>query len=189
MKNNIKNLSSIGYDNYYLTESGKLYKAASTFKEIKADKNNRLYLVNQSGKSLRITTRQLYKKVFKKQLCIDEIENLNNEEWKLIENTEEKYFISNCGRVKSYCGNKAIILKPYLNLQGYLIIKINRKNIRIHQLVANAFCENRYKETETKTEIHHKNRNRQDNRAENLLIVSIAEHHKIHNEKETKDNE
>lgn len=48
------------------------------------------------------------------EFCIDEIENLSGEEWKPIENTDNKYFISNYGRVKSYCGYNAIVLKPYL---------------------------------------------------------------------------
>jgi inorganic pyrophosphatase/exopolyphosphatase len=55
-------------------------------------------------------------------------------------------------------------------------------------LVAQEFCENRYKGTETKTEVHHKDRNRQNNKSKNLIILSIAEHHKIH-QKETKENE
>ena len=59
----------------------------------------------------------------------------------------------------------------------------------VHKLVAFAFCENRYKNTDIKAETHHKNKNRADNRAENLVILSIAEHHKEHNKKEVIDNE
>lgn len=189
MENNIINLSSIGFDNYYLTESGRLYKAAPTEKEIKADKLNRFYLIDNCGNEKRITKRKLYNQVFNKQLCIDEIETLQGEEWKEIENTQGKYFVSNLGRVKSYCGNKAIILKPYKKYNGYVEVKINNKNVMVHKLVAFAFCENRYKNTDIKAETHHKNKNRADNRAENLVILSIAEHHKEHNKKEVIDNE
>ena len=58
MENNIINLSSIGFDNYYLTESGRLYKAAPTEKEIKADKLNRFYLIDNSYV---LTKQKLYK--------------------------------------------------------------------------------------------------------------------------------
>lgn len=66
------------------------------------------------GNYKRITLKKLYRKVYNKEFCIDEIENLSGEEWKPIENTDNKYFISNYGRVKSYCGYNAIVLKPYL---------------------------------------------------------------------------
>lgn len=189
MENNIIILSSLGYDNYFITKAGKLYKIKPKVKEIKKDSLNRFYLIENNGKEKRIAAKKLYSLVFKKQLCEDNIINLKNEEWKPIENTNGKYFISNCGRVKSYCGNKAIILKPYLQSSGYLEVKINNKNKKIHCLVAQAFCENRYKETKIKTEIHHINKIRTDNRAANLEILSIEEHHKKHSKKESIDNE
>lgn len=188
MKSITINLSSFGFNNYSLSIKGELFKEPAR-KEIKADKLNRLYLVDNSGREHRTTLKKLYKKVFNKEFCVDCIQNLSGEEWKEIENTKGKYFVSNYGRIKSYCGYKAIILKPYINEKGYLIVKINSKNIKIHQIVAFAFCENKYKGTETKIEIHHKNTNRQDNKAENLQIVSVKEHHKIHSKKETTDNE
>lgn len=50
---------------------------------------------------------------YNKEYSIDTIENLNGEEWKEIDG-EGKYFISSCGRVKTYCGYYAKILKPYI---------------------------------------------------------------------------
>ncbi len=188
-KNNIKKLSFLGFSNYYLTESGRLFIIKPTEKEIKEDRLNRFYLIDNKGNKKRIAKRKLYTQVYNKQLCYDGIKNLKNEEWKPIEKTQGRYYVSNCGRIKSYCGNTAIILKPYKQKSGYLEIKIDNKNIKIHQLVAYAFCENRYINTDIKTEIHHKNKNREDNRAENLVILSIAEHHKEHRKKEVIDNE
>ena len=75
--------------------------------------------------------------VFKKEFCLDTIENLQGEEWKPIDNTNGKYFISNCGRVKSYCGYSAIILKTYKTAKGYLYVKINYKNVKVHKLGQN----------------------------------------------------
>jgi diaminopimelate epimerase len=106
--------------------------AASVLKEIKKDSKNRYYLIDNCGNGQRITVKKLYKKVFKKEFSIDEIESFNNEEWKPIADTEYKYFVSNYGRIKSYCGNNAIVLKPYLNSEGYYEVKIKGKNAKIH---------------------------------------------------------
>lgn len=180
------NLSSIGYNGYYLTKSGRVFEAAN--KEIKKAANNKYYLTNSAGVKERISLKKLYRKAFKKEFCIDNIQNLKGEEWKPLANND-KYFVSNYGRIKSYCGYNAIILKTYKQKSGYLEIKISDKNIKVHQLVAAAFCENRYKNTSVKTEIHHKNKVRTDNRAANLEILSIQEHHQKHNRKETCNNE
>lgn len=184
MENNIKNknLSSFGFNNYYITPKGTVINTTNNT-EVQKDKLNRFVLVDNCGKAKRITQKQIYRKVFKTEFSVDTIENLKGEEWQPIDNTKGKYYVSNCGRIKSYCGYSAIILKPYLHNKGYLEVKINNKNVKIHQLVAKAFCENRYKNTDTKTEIHHINRNKQDNRAENLIILSIEEHHKAHTTK------
>lgn len=190
MKENITiNLCSFGFKDYYLTESGRLYKAAPTIQEIKKDNKNRFLLTDTTGNKRRISLKKIYRFVFKKEFCYDKIGDLIGEEWKPIENTNGKYFISNCGRVKSYCGYSAKILKPYKQNCGYLEVKINNKNYKIHQLVALHFCENKYKGTTTKIEIHHKNKVRFDNRSINLQILSVAEHHKEHNKKESADNE
>jgi hypothetical protein len=56
------------------------------------------------------------------------------EEWKQIDITG-KYFVSSYGRVKSYQRNKAYLLKPYINKNGYLRVDINldnRKSYLVH---------------------------------------------------------
>ena len=65
-----------------------------------------------------------------------------------------------------------------------MIVKINGQNVKIHRLVAFAFCENKYKDSQ-KVEIHHLNNRRNDNTAANLCILSAEEHRKIHGKKET----
>ena len=186
---NKTNLSAFGFSaKYYIDSKGQIYNAEKNI-FLSADNLHRFYLQSAKGNYKRITLKKLYRKVYNKEFCIDTIEDLSGEIWKPIDNTNGKYFVSNCGRIKSYCGYSAIILKTYANEKNYLYVKINYKNYKIHQLVAFSFCENRYKGTETKTEVHHINRKRTDNRAENLLILSIKEHHETHNRKETKDNE
>lgn len=185
MDNNItiKNLSSFGFSKYTLTIDGRLYKGITKPREMKKDTYNRFYMVSDCGKAKRIPLKEIYRKAYNKEYCIDNINNLTGEEWKPIQGTNGKYYISNCGRVKSLCKYNAIILQPYQKHNGYLIVKINGKNIMIHRLVAFAFCDNKY--TGQKVEIHHKDFIRSNNNANNLIILSINEHHKIHKAKET----
>lgn len=187
--NNKTNLSAFGFSaKYYIDSKGQILDKEKNI-YLSADKNNRFYLQVATGNYTRISLKALYRKVFKKEFCVDTIEDLSGEQWKPIDNTNGKYFVSNCGRIKSYCGYSAIILKTYKTAKGYLYVKINYKNVKVHKLVALQFCENKYKDTNTKTEIHHINKCRQDNRSHNLQILSIAEHHKAHIKKESINNE
>ena len=188
MQNNItfNNLCAFGYSNYYLTADGKLYKTKPKAKQMTKDKYNRYFLINDNGIGKKITVKELYRQCYHKEFCNDNIINLCNEEWKPIAETENRYYISNYGRVKSVCGYTAKILQAYEKQNGYLVVKIDGKNRLIHQLVAFAFCENKYKGQ--RVEIHHIDKKRNNNYYKNLLILSIAEHHKIH-AKETTDNE
>lgn len=179
-------LSAIGYSNYILDEQGRLYKTAPSQKQMNIDNINRYYVVDDNGNGKKVALKDLYRQAYSKEYCTDTIQNLPNEEWRYIEETAGKYMVSNCGRIKSLCGYKAKILQPYEKTNGYLVVKINSKNVPIHRLVAFAFCENKY--SDQKTEIHHKDRNQQNNNADNLEILSIAEHHKRHSKKENTDN-
>ena len=96
------------------------------------------------------------------------------EVWRPIEGYEDRYEISNLGRVKSlerkvYVGNgyyrtkKQKILKVCYTLP-YPMVHLSEKPFYIHRLVANAFCDNPC----GYNEINHKNENTKDNRAVNL---------------------
>lgn len=108
---------------------------------------------------------------------------MNGEEWKQI---DEKHFVSNKGRVKSYCKYNAIILKPQENEKGYLLVSINQRNIFIHRLVAFAFCTNGNEYDINNIEIHHIDKNRKNNNADNLMILTNTEHRKLHQKRDTK---
>ena len=189
MKNNItfQNLSAFGFSKYWLTADGILYKQKKEMREIKADNLFRIYMVDDDGKQHRTTLKKLYRKVFSKEFCIDEIIDFPGEEWREIDGTDGRSLVSNCGRVKSLCGYYAIILQPDKKENNYMYVKIDNHNKRIHRLVAFSFCENRYKGQYV--EIHHKDGNRTNNHADNLEILSVAEHHKRHSKKEKADNE
>jgi len=85
----------------------------------------------------------------------------------------EKYAVSNMGNVRGQDGIR--ILKPFGNGGGYMCVNIYnlsiRKAISIHKLVMEAFVGER----PIGYEIDHINRNRSDNRLENLRYCSSSE--------------
>lgn len=176
-------LSNIGLSNYHITKSGKVFDIAADV-QIPQGKTRRFWLTDDNGKKRKYSLKHLYRAAYNAEYCIDCVKEKPAEQWKVIPNTDGKYFISNYGRVKSLCKYKAIILQPYQQKNGYLIVKINGQNVKIHRLVAFAFCENKYNDSQ-KVEIHHLNNRRNDNTAANLCILSAEEHRKIHGKKET----
>jgi hypothetical protein len=93
------------------------------------------------------------------------------ENWMAIAECNGIYYISDHGRVKSYKFGKERILKPGLvgvsgnqYLAVVLIIKSNKKTIKIHRLVALAFIEN----IENKPTVNHIDGNKLNNHKENL---------------------
>lgn len=124
MKQNNTILSNIGLSNYYITPQGKVFVAA-TDKEIQKGKTSRFCLIDDNGTEHKYSLKTLYRAAYNTEYCVDTIRNYPKEEWKEIPNTGGRYFVSNHGRVKSYCGYTAIILKPYKHRNGYLEVKIN----------------------------------------------------------------
>lgn len=101
------------------------------------------------------------------------IDFISGEVWKVVPGFDN-YMASSFGRV--YSVKRKRILKPYTNGYKYLFIKINKTNVRIHRLVALAFLEN----PTGKPVIHHIDGNSYNNRADNLMWCTTAEHMKIH---------
>ena len=85
--------------------------------------------------------------------------------WKSI---DDRYSVSNLGRVKSNYANKERILKPFANKDGYLLIDIRHPNFRksmlVHRLVAMAFIPN----PNNLPEVNHKDEDKANNRINNL---------------------
>lgn len=75
----LQELSSIGFSNYSLTNNGILYYNFPSPKEINKDKNNRFMLINDKGEKKRISLKKLYRILFQKEYCRDDIINLYNE--------------------------------------------------------------------------------------------------------------
>lgn len=174
------NLSTIGYkDNYIISNSGKVYNT-DTQQEVRKYKNS-VYIKkadSNSGEYVCIFT--LYKKAFNKPLYIDSIEDIQGEQWKPIKDTNNKYYVSNYGRVKSYKRNKIRLLSSYKNGKGYYITTINGTKKSIHSLVACAFVLDGQPTGKEKKVIHHKDFNKANNHANNLQWLTYEEHNQLH---------
>ena len=98
---------------------------------------------------------------------------MNEEIWKDIKGYEGLYKVSNLGNIKSLPKSRGFIIQKEKlialeNSNGYLRCRLHNnkksKKFFVHILVANAFIENKF----NKPQIDHINRNRSDNRVENL---------------------
>lgn len=83
------------------------------------------------------------------------------EEWKVI-NGDDRYQISNYGRVKMYDD----ITYGTPDTTGYLKVYMLSKTYYIHRLVANYFIPK--PESESRLEVNHRDGNRNNNRLDNL---------------------
>lgn len=106
-------------------------------------------------------------KHFGKKVEVDGYE----EKWKPILGYEKYYAVSNFGRVKSLRSDH--ILKPTIGKVGYkyVVFSVNgiRKTLKVHRLVATAFCPNPH----NYPVVNHKNENKLDNNFQNLEWCTI----------------
>ena len=103
------------------------------------------------------------------------------EEWKYIEGYENKYQISNTGKIRSFIDNKKrirekpLILRPYLDDDGYEVIRLFKDSksraFKVHRLVAKHFISN----VENKPSVDHIDTNRRNNNYINLRWVTNRE--------------
>ena len=177
-----------GYcDYYFLTEEGEIYNKKKEI-YIKPDKDHKFKLKREDNTVKQIALKPLYKLVFDKNYCEDTIKDMDQEQWKAIDRTDNMYFVSNQGRIKSLYGYKAIILKPWITKTGYERLDIIQEGQRIsklvHSLVAAAFLD---KPDSIDMQIHHKDFNKLNNAAANLQYVTPQAHSKIHMERKRKE--
>lgn len=176
------NLSAVGFsDKYVLCSNGRIVGTPAAAAPI-IKNGHTVILEDSKGKKQRITLKNLYRKVFDKEYCIDTIESLPNEVWKEVEGTKGRYFVSNCGRLKSYCKYSARIMKPNRNQYGYARVDIwkngKRETVLIHRLVAQAFVENdNPKEKDT---VDHIDGNKNNNSSSNLRWLSRSANSKAY---------
>ena len=183
----MKQIQSGFCDYYYLTKDGKVYNS-KTKKYLKLERHNYI-LMTTDKKAKKVTLKYLYKLVYNQVYCIDTIQDEEGEQWKVIPQTQDNYYVSNYGRVKSKASYNAILLKKTISEKGYEKVQIvdngKAKNKFVHTLVAQCFID-KPKDKDKKYQVHHIDRNTRNNNATNLMYVSIEQHYKLHYEKERK---
>lgn len=125
------------------------------------------------GERKKISLKRLYRLAFNEEYCIDNIENLKDEQWKQY-SFDDRYYISNKGRIKSYCKYNAIILKQQTKKNGYLEVMIKGKHKYCHRLTAEAFIENK----DNLDTVDHLDFIRTNNDISNLRYLSRADNSK-----------
>ena len=164
-------IKELGFADYYYLDNDKIYNSRT--KRHQKGNNYSYKLVTAEGKQKKITIKEIYKRLFNKVFCIDNIELLENEVFKEIQGTQGLYYVSNKGRVKSYNGYTAIILKPTITKKNYARLQICINGVRynkfVHSLVANAFLE---QTSDIRHEVHHIDFNSLNNNANNLKFLS-----------------
>lgn len=181
-------LKELGFEEYYYLDNERIYNAKkqSYVKEVGEYKYK---LKNNEGKYKCITMKKIYRKLFNKVFCKDDIKLLKDEIFKEVEGTNGNYEVSNLGRIKSKANNHAIILKPQINRNGYerlqLSIEGQRYSKFVHSLVAVAWLK---QPKNLEYEVHHIDGNKRNNKASNLEYLSKLEHRKKHNKLKRKES-
>lgn len=168
-----------GFMDYYYLDNNRVYNS-KTKKYLRINKHQ-YKLLGTDNIRHSVSLKELYHLVYNKEYCVDSIKDLEGEQWKEIDNSGGCYFISNMGRIKSYKGYDAKLLVAYRTDSGYERVNADfgsgNRNYLIHRLVAEYFLDFPQKPF---MEIHHKDFDKRNNRADNLQWVTKEEHTKIH---------
>ena len=117
------------------------------------------------------------------------LEDIEGEEWRILDDTENRVSVSNYGRVKRnsceiwYAGTshyyKSFIYKSRSIKCGYLVVAVsisknNCKKILVHRAVASSFIPNSH----NLPYINHKDENPKNNCVYNLALLSVYDIYK-----------
>lgn len=175
-------LKDLGFEEYYYLDNDKIYnkKRQAYVKEVS---EFRYRLKVNKGKYQSISMKEIYRRLFNKVFCKDNIKLLENESFKEIKDTNGNYEVSNLGRVKSKANNHAIILKSQITKNGYARLQLSIEGRRysklVHCLVAEVWLD---QPQSLEYEVHHIDGNKLNNSVSNLEYLSKIEHYKKHEE-------
>lgn len=156
--------------------------------------HNRYTLYDTTGHAIYISVKELVRKIYDSEWCIDQIPDLPGEIWYFIDShwlagipeSRETYLISIYGRAKHYTDNYAALFTPCPNpTTEYDVISINRYghrlSVSIHRLVGYYFVwqRDRPELPFDKLHIHHV-LDKRHNQAWYLLALTPAEHRALH---------
>ena len=102
---------------------------------------------------------------------------LQDEEWRVVPNSDEKYWVSNYGRVKSYMIKKTdgeLLKQSIIKNFRFVNLTFNSKHrtVYVHKLVASVWLD---KPTDQHTIVTHLDRNLKNNQVSNLKWITLAE--------------
>lgn len=121
------------------------------------------------------------------QECVQDIQDLPNEEWKSFSIDGLNYYVSSCGRIKnerrtiidSLCNGivrrrtyNPKIMKGIIDKYGYVKIDLKHHLFAVHRLVCKYFF------GDSNLEVNHKNGDKTDNRLVNLEYCTRGENQK-----------
>ena len=154
------------FPRYEINRQG-VIQEAETHREIAPlpSKPHTFSLFDSTGERRLVGLKRVYREVFNAEFSQDSTQDITGETWKPIAGTNGRYFVSDKGRVKSYCQYEARILKEDDNGKGYKKVEIAGKKHYIHRLVCLAFLGIPEAGKDT---THHRNANRQENSLDNL---------------------
>jgi hypothetical protein len=104
------------------------------------------------------------------------------EQWKQVFNSH--YFVSNLGRIKRFNNGELVEINPKLGTRNYLRVNIKGKEYKIHVLVATLFLK---KPKGNNLVVDHLDRNKLNNRVDNLEWVTQSVNIKRHYERMNTD--
>lgn len=102
---------------------------------------------------------------------------IKKEIWKTIPNTNNRYKVSNTGKIKSYLGGKGKLMALRVHPKGYIRVGLmtnkKRKERTVHSIVVEVFLN--HKQNGMKSMVNHIDKDRTNNHLDNLEIVTNEE--------------